>query len=308
VSYSRIAKVLGISANSVQHICRQAVKPVKRVSPKKLSRILEQEHIDYLTSFQTMKLWAGFTLKYRTVLFHRRFINKTIAVTSLRRLYLKHCIKRKKVRQEKSDEYRTRADYKGKCRAMERAIIKAREERRTIIYLDEICFTKLSLPNREWSKKNSNLTVEQEDVYQGYRAVLVSMTEGRGIENLRISDHAFDGEDFLEYLKSIRRRHGRTPLALLMDNLGIHKCTVVKPYYEKLGISCIWCIPYSPEYNPIESVFSRVKSLFNKKRLNEIVNRRGFNFDRTIEACFGAIRVEHVQACVRKSKKLLAEA
>jgi hypothetical protein len=122
---------------------------------------------------------------------------------------LKHGIRRKKVRQEKSDEYRTRADYKGKCWKLERDLMKARQEGRKLLFLDEICFTKLSLPNREWSKRNSNLTVEQEDVYQGYRAVIASMTEGRGIELLKISDHAFNGEDFLEYLRSMRRRHGR---------------------------------------------------------------------------------------------------
>jgi transposase len=67
-------------------------------------------------------------------------------------------------------------------------------------------------------------------------------------------------------------------------------------------------VGYSPEFNPIESVFSRVKFLFNKSRLNDIVNRRGFNFDRTIEAAFRGITVKHCQACVKKSKKLLAEA
>ena len=46
-------------------------------------------------------LWAGKTLKMRTVLFHRQFPDKCIAVTSLRRLYLAHGIRRKKVRQEK---------------------------------------------------------------------------------------------------------------------------------------------------------------------------------------------------------------
>ena len=41
------------------------------------------------------------TMKMRTKLFHRQFPDKRIAVTSLRRLYLKHKVKRKKVRQDK---------------------------------------------------------------------------------------------------------------------------------------------------------------------------------------------------------------
>ena len=40
-------------------------------------------------------------VKDRCKLFHRKFPNKRIAVTSLRRLYLQHKIKRKKVKQMK---------------------------------------------------------------------------------------------------------------------------------------------------------------------------------------------------------------
>jgi len=64
-------------------------------------------------------------------------------------------------------------------------------------------------------------------------------------------------------------------------------------------------VGYSPEFNPIESCFSIVKFHFCKSRLNDIVNRKGFNFDRTIEKAFEEVSVEHCQAFVRKSKALL---
>ena len=62
---------------------------------------LDQEHIEFILNPDTLKKWAGMTMKMRTTLFHRQFPDKRIAVTSLRRLYLKHKVKRKKVRQEK---------------------------------------------------------------------------------------------------------------------------------------------------------------------------------------------------------------
>ena len=71
-----------------------------------------------------------------------------------------------------------------------------------------------------------------------------------------------------------------------MDQLPVHKAIAVKPYYKKLNITAIFNVGYSPEFNPIEAVFSRVKYIFCNKRLNDIVNRRGFNFDRTIEEAF----------------------
>jgi transposase len=150
--------------------------------------------------------------------------------------------------------------------------------------------------------------VEQADVYQGYRSVMACMTEERGIENLKIQQLAWDAADFEKYLQGMRRKHNTVPLALFMDQLSVHRAKTVKPWYNTLNIRPIYNVGYSPEFNPIESVFSRVKFHFNKTRLNDIVNRRGFNFDRTIEAAFREITVEHCRAVVRKSTALLEKA
>jgi transposase len=93
-----------------------------------------------------------------------------------------------------------------------------------------------------------------------------------------------------------------------MDNLTVHKAKTVKPLYEQLDIACCWNIPYSPEFNAVEAAFSIVKRHFCKTRLNDIVNRRGFNFERTIEESFRKVTVAHCRAFVRKSAKLLAKA
>mgnify|MGYP000565173956 CR=1 FL=1 len=58
----------------------------------------------------------------------------------------------------------------------------ARSEGRRIIYVDETLFTKLAFKSKEWSAKNTNLSVDQVDIYTGYRAVIASMTEERGME------------------------------------------------------------------------------------------------------------------------------
>ena len=100
-TYKTIAATLNLTQNEVQHICRQGLKPQKTLTSKQLVRRLDQEQIDFLISPITLERWAGLTMQKRTVYFHRKFTNKRIAVTSLRKLYLKHGIKCKKVRQEK---------------------------------------------------------------------------------------------------------------------------------------------------------------------------------------------------------------
>ena len=51
-------------------------------------------------------------------------------------------------------------------------------------------FTKRSVTLKEYSRKNSNLTIDQEEIYVGYRAVIASMTEQQGILHIRIQESA----------------------------------------------------------------------------------------------------------------------
>ena len=86
-------------------------------------------------------------------------------MTSLRRLYLKHKIRRKRVRHEKVLPPGLRAQYAEKCNELLAELEWAEEEGRTIVFLDEINFTKLSLARTEWTARNSNLSVDQKEIY-----------------------------------------------------------------------------------------------------------------------------------------------
>jgi hypothetical protein len=85
--------------------------------------------------------------------------------------------KGKKVRQEKKMPQNVRANFVERCQKLLNEIDQAKSEGRTIVYQDEICFTKRSVTLREWSQKNTNLTIDQEEIYCGYRVAVASMTE-----------------------------------------------------------------------------------------------------------------------------------
>ena len=53
-----------------------------------------------------------------------------------------------------------------------------------------------------------------------------------------------------------------------MDNAPIHRSREVKPVYGELDVKPVYNVAYSPEFNPIEAVFSKVKSVFSNRRLN----------------------------------------
>ena len=160
VTYRVIASTLNLTENEVQHICRKSLKSERILSLKQKAHKLDQQHFDFLLHPRILEQWAGLTMKKRTVMFHRQFTDKRIAVTSLRRLYLKNGIKRKKVRQEKHMPEHVRVDYTQRCQNLLNEIDQVKSEGRKFVYLDEINFTKRSIMLREWSGKNSNLAID----------------------------------------------------------------------------------------------------------------------------------------------------
>jgi hypothetical protein len=101
ISYKRISKIVKLDYNSVQHICRKAVEDKSPTKTRHPLRKLDQEHIDYLISEHTLEQWAGLTLSERCAKFEHVFKPKRLNETRLRRIYLKHKITRKAVRDMK---------------------------------------------------------------------------------------------------------------------------------------------------------------------------------------------------------------
>ena len=99
--------------NKSRVMTRKQVRMDQRLPMRKRYgyRFLRQEHIEYLTNPETLKLWSGVALAWRCVLFHRHFGNHRINPTLLRKVYRIHRIKRKRIKltkeikPEKEQEY-----------------------------------------------------------------------------------------------------------------------------------------------------------------------------------------------------------
>jgi len=51
---------------------------------------------------------------------------------------------------------------------------------------------------------------------------------------------------------------------IIMDNLGSHKGPEVRRAIEAAGASLLYLPPYSPDFNPIENAFAKLKALLRK--------------------------------------------
>lgn len=53
-------------------------------------------------------------------------------------------------------------------------------------------------------------------------------------------------------------------MLVIMDNLPAHKITGVRQVIEGAGARLIYLPPYSPDFNPIEMAFSKLKAALRK--------------------------------------------
>ena len=234
----------------------------------------------------------------------RRFPAKRLAVTTLRRIYLTHGVKRKKVRQEKVMPLAAWENFGVRRQELIANLVQARQEGRKLIYLDEIVFSKRSFLGVDWSRTNQNIHVDQQQIYQGYRATVASCSEERGIEHIQTHNQAINSQDFVRYLRVLNRGNPGA-VALLMDQLPVHRSNEVRAVCEELDLARIFNVSYSPEFNPIEGVFSQVKRTYCRERLHQLAN--GDIFDQTdeIRRSFRRITRDVVRGCVRKSLSAL---
>jgi hypothetical protein len=121
---------------------------------------LDDHHVDWLTQEENLILHAGKTLAERAALFTHRFPDKRIAVTSLRRLYLQHKIKRKAVRLEKLRPPHVNATIAEDINEILEDFRFVREHDIKLIWLDECNFTKKSFQTLEYSGKRTNIQVD----------------------------------------------------------------------------------------------------------------------------------------------------
>jgi transposase len=92
-----------------------------------------------------------------------------------------------------------------------------------------------------------------------------------------VIDGAINGETFLAYVAQFLAPTLKAGDRVVMDNLPSHKVTGVREAIEGRGAHLLYLPPYSPDLNPIEQLFAKLKALLRAAAA------------RTIEALWSAI-------------------
>lgn len=80
-----------------------------------------------------------------------------------------------------------------------------------------------------------------------------------------------DGDVFLAFVAQVLAPRLQPGHLVILDNLGAHKVDGVRQLVERRGASVLYLPPYSPDFNPIEQAWSKLKQLLRgiKARLVE---------------------------------------
>ncbi len=100
----------------------------------------------------------------------------------------------------------------------------------------------------------------------GKNVTLISSITLEGMGPSMSIQGSSDTESFGLYIRNILAPRLKAGQIVIMDNLSVHKSAWVREAIEERGCQLWFLPPYSPDYNPIEQAFSKVKNLLRKAK------------------------------------------
>ena len=92
-----------------------------------------------------------------------------------------------------------------------------------------------------------------------------------------VCDGPTNGAVFRAYVEQMLAPSLRRGDVVIMDNLPAHKAAGVRKAIKQAGASLLYLPPYSPDFNPIENAFAKLKALLRARA------------ERTVDALWGAV-------------------
>ncbi len=86
------------------------------------------------------------------------------------------------------------------------------------------------------------------------------------IEAPWVLDGPINGESFRTYVDQLLAPTLKPGDVVILDNLGSHKGKAVRRAIRASGARLLFLPPYSPDLNPIEQVFAKLKHLMRKAK------------------------------------------
>lgn len=116
----------------------------------------------------------------------------------------------------------------------------------------------------------------------------------RGMVATMTIEEPTDTDIFLAYVEHLLYPVLKPGDVVVMDNLSAHKAPAVRQWIEKAGAEVLFLPPYSPDLNPIEKAWAKLKQM-----LREAKARTKKTLDQAITEALPRITPDNAQAWFR---------
>jgi putative transposase len=138
-----------------------------------------------------------------------------------------------------------------------------RIEPERLVFIDET-WTKTNMaPLRGWAPRGMRLNAQVPHRRWRTTTFLAALRHDR-IEAPWVLDGPIDGESFRTYVEKVLVPTLKPGDIVIIDNLGSHKGKAVRQLIRSAGAKLFFLPKYSPDLNPIEQLFAKLKHLLRK--------------------------------------------
>jgi putative transposase len=132
-----------------------------------------------------------------------------------------------------------------------------------LVFIDET-WTKTNMaPLRGWAPRGKRLKTKAPHGHWKTMTFLAALRHDR-IDAPWVLDGPINGESFTTYVERVLVPTLEVGDLVMMDNLGSHKRKAIRRAIRSAGAKLLFLPKYSPDLNPIEQVFAKLKHMLRK--------------------------------------------
>jgi len=98
----------------------------------------------------------------------------------------------------------------------------------------------------------------------GASTSMISTMGCSGVQATMLIEGSVDTLVFNAYCEQVLRPTLRAGDVIVLDNLGAHRASRIEEIARSCGATVLWLPPYSPDFSPIELMWSKVKAYLKK--------------------------------------------
>jgi transposase len=132
-----------------------------------------------------------------------------------------------------------------------------------LVFIDETWAKTNMTRLRGWSPRGAKLLAKVPHGHWQTLTFIAALRHDR-IDAPLVLDGPINGESFLAWVEQMLVPTLAPGDIVIMDNLGSHKGLAVRRVIRAGGAHLLFLPPYSPDLNPIEQVFAKLKTLLRK--------------------------------------------